>query len=175
METVRKRPTEAYHATTLFEQGMGHVVVARFELSGEAEIGVFLLDVYCLGVKDAFFTRMSVQEYDVVFLASVFSVEGKTAIDPTCARKLVQDAVDYANRLGFEPHPDYREAARVLGGIDPTECNRVFPLGHKGKPFYVQGPHESPARVGQILNQLRTRCGDGNFDFMVLEGGHGLI
>jgi len=168
-----KRPTEAYQSNTLFEQGMGYVTVARFKLSGETEVGVFLIDTYCLGVKNAFFTRVWDHEYDGEFLGKVFAREGKTGISPSCARKLVQDAVEYANQLGFSPHSDYREAARVLGGIDPSKCERTFVFGSEGKPFYVQGPDDSPARVQAILGQLRNRSGDGNFDFVLSEGSQG--
>lgn len=62
MDKVRKRATEAYYSTSLFDKGIGYVVVARFKLVGEAEIGVFLVDVFCLGVKNAFFTRVSERE-----------------------------------------------------------------------------------------------------------------
>ena len=41
---------------------MGHAAVARFRGS-DVEMGVFLLDVFCLGVKDAFYTRVSSAEY----------------------------------------------------------------------------------------------------------------
>jgi hypothetical protein len=58
MGTNRKRPPEAYASSSLFEQGIGHITLARFKTSGKTEIGVFLVDIYCLGVKDAFFTPL---------------------------------------------------------------------------------------------------------------------
>ena len=43
---------EALWPKDLFEQGIGWVIVARFKSAGQrVEAGVFLLDVYCLGVK----------------------------------------------------------------------------------------------------------------------------
>ena len=41
-----KRATEAFVTGNLFEFGLGHVVFARFR-GGDAELGVFLVDVYC--------------------------------------------------------------------------------------------------------------------------------
>ena len=173
MDAIRKRPPEAYYSTTLYDQGIGHVIVTRFKLSGEAEIGVFLVDVFCLGVKDAFYTRLWDQEYDGSFLAKVFGPEGMTPIAPACARKLVEDAVEYANQWGLAPHADYRAARRVFGGIDARQCDRTFTFGKDGKPFYIQGPNESPARVQAIMRQLETRCGAGHFDFFVLTDSAG--
>jgi hypothetical protein len=173
MDKVRKRSTEAYYSTTLFDDGIGHVVVARFKLSGEAEVGVFLVDVFCLGVKDSFYTRMWEQEYDGVFLTKVFGHEGMTPIEPACARKLIEDAVAYADRLGLAPDADYRQACRVLGGIDAGQCSRSFTFGKDGKPFYVQGPNDSTARAQEVIGRLRERCGDGHYDFLMLDGSLG--
>ena len=52
MVAPTKRPTEAWHTAGLFDRGFGQVIVARFKGSGEAEVGVFLVDTCCLGVKD---------------------------------------------------------------------------------------------------------------------------
>ena len=71
-----------------------------------------------------------------------------TAIAPSCLVKIVQGAVDYAKSFGLPPHPDYRHTARLLAGIDPSTCPEQFEFGRNGKPFYVQGPHESSARGG---------------------------
>ena len=45
---------EALVSGSIWESGMGHLVLARKEAEGQLLIGVFLVDVYCLGVKDAF-------------------------------------------------------------------------------------------------------------------------
>jgi hypothetical protein len=170
MRTPSKRSPEAFLGANLFEVGLGHVVVSRFKTDW-VEAGVFLLDVYCLGVKDAFFTRMHLSEYEGGFLDRVFADTGREPLEPGCARKLLEDAVEYARRLGFAPHEDYKQACRVLGGIDPRTCTRTFEFGHDGKPLYIQGPHESEARARRILNLLQAHCGDGNYHFMVLVPG----
>lgn len=75
--------------------------------------------------------------------------------------------MDYARGLGFPPHPDYREAARSLEGIDTATCREVFSFGHEGKPFFTSGPNETPARCRQILDTLRERVGPEGFHFTV--------
>jgi hypothetical protein len=46
--------------------------------------------------------------------------------------------------------------------------HQTFTWGKDGKPFFVGGPHDSPARCQQIMNVLTTRLGDGGFGFSVL-------
>jgi hypothetical protein len=162
------RPTEAYISSNLFEAGLGYVAVARFRGSGDAEIGVFLLDTMCLGVKDAFFTRASGSEYDRSILERIVPAANRQPLDPPSARKLVEGAVAYAQSLGLAPHPDYKQGCRVFGGINPADSTATFAFGRNGKPFYVQGPHDSFAKCQRILNQLRARCGNDGFDFLVL-------
>ena len=161
------RPPEAYVSSNLFEAGIGHVAVTRFRGSGDAEVGVFLLDNFCLGVKDAFYTRVSSAEYDSSVLARIIPAANRKSLDLPSARKLVESAVAYAQNLGLAPHPDYKQGCRVFGGIKSSDSTATFTFGRNGKPFYVQGPHDSFAKCLRIMTLLRARCGTDGFDFLV--------
>ena len=39
-----------------------------------------------------------------------------------------------------------------------------YTYGKEGKPFYMNGPYESPADIDRILNTLTKKCGAGGFD-----------
>jgi hypothetical protein len=123
-----------------------------------------------LGIKDAFYTRASQVEYERTILERILPAANRKPIDPPSARKLVEDAVAYAQHLGFAPHPDHKAACRVFGGINAAESTASFIFGKDGKPLYVQGQYDSFEKCLRILNQLRARCGDDNFDFMVVGG-----
>jgi len=161
-----KRSTEAFVAKNLFEVGLGHVVFARFR-GGDAELGVFLVDVYCQGVKDAFYTRVSEARYDTEVVDRLLPAADRRTIDPPSARKLVEAAVAYAQGLGLAPHPDYKAACRVFGGTNATESNTGFTFGKDGKPFYIQGRYDSFERALRVMHQLRARCGKDGFHFLV--------
>ena len=166
-----KRPTEAWCSAVLFKNRFGQVVVARFKLSGDAEVGVFLVDLYCLGIKDAHFVKASALEYDTKILARMAETgEGKESLSPACARKLVEGAVQYAQALGLAPHPDYKKACRVFGGIRSEECDRAFTYGKDGKPLLVQSPNDSPAFVQHVMTTLTRRLGTDGFHY-ILEAG----
>jgi hypothetical protein len=162
-----KRLPEAFRSATLFESGIGYVVVSRFKGDGRVESGCFLLDVFCLGVKDALFERFDgISEYQEV-LRDLFRKEGSIALTPSAGRKLVESAVAYAGRFGFAPGADYKVACRVFGGILASACEVEFSFGKDGKPFFVQGPSDSPARCEQILYALESRCGRGNYHYII--------
>ncbi len=165
-----KREPEAYYEAEIFEIGIGQVLVSRFKSGGRVEVGTFLVDVYCLGVKDALFQVIDDSDFCEGFLNQVFP-EGIPSPKPASwGRKLVEDAARYAGSLGIAPHPDYKKGARVFGGIDASECGEKFIFGSKGRPLYVRGPYDDEAMVQRILSVLHAKLGEGGFDYVMPEG-----
>lgn len=151
----------------LFEVGIGNLFFSRPLPSGRVAVGCFLLDVFCLGVKNAFMNIMARDEYSHR-RRSWSTAEILQSMSAACFRKLVEGGVAYARDLGFSPHRDYAEASQVFGDVESTACPTSFEYGHEGKPLYVSGPHETARQVQAILEQLERRLGTGNFDYLVL-------
>jgi yecA family protein len=133
-------------------------------------VGLFLVDVWCLGVKDAF------GEHDIPdgladeLIDNRLSEEQREAVHPTCAKKLIEGASAYAERLGFAPHRDYRKGRKVLSGLDASLCPTEFTFGRNGKPCYMRGPHDDNDRADRILAILTARCGEDGYDFVDVGG-----
>lgn len=151
----------------LFERGIGNLVFSRSLPGGRMTLAMFLLDVFCLGVKDTFFAVVGRDEYDRR-LRSWRESESLQRIDPACLRKLVEGGVVYARELGFNPHADYVVVHKIFGDVEAAACPSHFQYGHAGKPFYISGPHETPTQVRTIVDQLQRRLGSGNFEYLVL-------
>jgi hypothetical protein len=164
-----KHPPEAWRSAELFDSGCGYLVVSRFKADGRVESGFFLLDVFCLGVKDAgFHCFNSIADYRESLLDRLFPNEDPVRMTPAAARKLTEDAISYAMGLGFSPGDDYKKAGRVFGGITTADCNEQFIFGKDDKPLYIQGPSDSPARVERILRALEARCGEDGYQYIVV-------
>jgi hypothetical protein len=163
---MAKHSYEAWCGKKVFNGGMGNVAVCRQKEFGQVMAAVFLLDVYCLGAKNCFVCRFMRSEKREM-LDKIFSIEGRSEMSPACAKKLVLDAVAYARNLGLEPHPDYARAANLLNPIDASQCETAFTFGQEGKPFYIQGPHDSRAFVRHVLTALHRRQGEGNYHFLL--------
>jgi hypothetical protein len=150
----------------IFDSGMGQVIVSRTTGSGVVAAGIFLLDVFCLGVKDAFPMLQPRATYENL-VRQTDHQSPLVQIEPACARKLVEDAVVYARDLGFEPHDNYRVARKVLQDIDATVCEELFTFGKDGKPFFISGPNDSEQRSRQIIETLERRCGADGYHHLV--------
>lgn len=138
-------------------------MVAKKLPDGLIGVGIFLVDVYCLGVKDAFFGSLGAAEYPAT-LDRVLHGE-REAMAPACAKKLIEGSVAYASDFGLTPHRDYRQAKHVLDNIDATECAETFEFGRDGKPYYVSGPNDSPSKSRALIDRLLRRCGAEGFDY----------
>jgi hypothetical protein len=153
-------------AATLKENGMAHVVLSRSLPKDRVAVAVFLVDRYCLGVKDCFGRLCVRAEYDTLCkdLDKKFEMENYTPAD---VRKLVEGAVEYARRLGFEPHPDYHRLKPIFGDIDPQDSSAEFEFGSEGKPLFISGPNDGPNRCRRIISMLHDSCGPQGFHFIV--------
>ena len=156
----------------------------RFENNGQAELihllfvreraqrpwdaGIFLVDMGCMGIKDAFTSTFTGSELDE-FRKKVFP-NGFREEPAAWGRKLYEDAVAYGKSLGFTPPRDVKKAARVLGGVQTADCDETFHFGRDGKPFYVQGALHSDAKARRVLNHLTQRLGSEGFHYLVEDG-----
>ncbi len=148
---------QALVAAEIWKRGIGYLAIAREESPGRLVFGVFLVDVHCLGVKDAFWRDGTLEEFDEV-IRRMGKQLTMSAISPACLAKIVNGAVEYAQSFGFPPHDDFHHAAMLLDGIDTSTCTREFTYGRDGKPFYVRGPNESYARA-EAISQCIQRAG----------------
>jgi hypothetical protein len=123
----------------LFECGAGMVILTRKTGPRSLVMAGFLVDVYCLGVKDAFLRDIEEGEIKAV-LEPFESYAPLEAVDPAYARKLLRDAAAYARSLGLEPHGDYAAAESLFGGAAAEACEVEFQFGYEGKPLYIPGP-----------------------------------
>lgn len=155
-------------STELFEIGIGEVFISRRLPEGNLGVSAFIVDVFCLGVKNAFFRVMSEEEYNGIKQSIAHSGRKLEPIHHSCAKKLLQGAVEYAKNLGFSAHTDYKKAAPLFGNSDASVCPVHFDYGKDGKPFYIRGPNESVNEAIKIVQKLHSRYGEGGFDYLVM-------
>ncbi|BCX82210.1 hypothetical protein MIT9_P1795 [Methylomarinovum caldicuralii] len=149
--------------------GMGSVLLARETPYAEVAVSAFVVDTYCLGVREAFFTVMRKADYlsKLKPMLTKTHAEGVNPVEPCCARKLLQGAAAYAKELGFDPAEEYWRVEKLFGDADPARCETEYTYGHEGKPCYVQGPNDDMKTVRYVLERLTERVGEGNFDYVV--------
>jgi hypothetical protein len=144
--------------------GLASILVARdLKHTNKALVVGFLLDTWCLGVKNALPADPMTPTHLAEHRHAYFSAhQAHRQIPAALARDLVFGAETYARTLGFQPNEDFEEAAAVLGESDqPSPIH----FGRDGKPFYVNGPYDHPSSVLATLNRT---VGKGNYDYAII-------
>jgi hypothetical protein len=147
-------------------QGFAQVFVARTHKQ-QLSVCSYLVDYWCLGVKNALGPKkMSKIDYEAMLQSTSQRFhENIVEISLEQAQAIVFGGVDYAAKLGFEPHPDFAAAQPHLGLRPDTLLSIEF--GKDGKPFYMDGPYDNPSKIIAKLNQS---VGAGNYDFIMSMG-----
>jgi hypothetical protein len=119
----------------------------------------YLVDTFCLGVKDALGPELMRSREVPGFVRTYFAAFPAPALAAPIelAQHLVHGAVAFAAGLGFEPHADFGAVRDQLGELREP-CAITF--GREGRPLYIQGSFEDPIAV---METLRTTVGPDGF------------
>ena len=152
--------------------GLTPVVVAREQEPGRVMFGVYLVDLYCLGVKDAF-TKADFSlarfESELPMLCSGKPEECSVEL----AHEVIYGALEFAAELGFQPYPDFKALLADIM-LDPPDAHpRVDKVvfGKDGKPFFVSGPYDDQYKIASVLEKQNRTAGDGKFNYLAGFGG----
>jgi hypothetical protein len=151
------------------EQGVAHVVIARKHTNGNITACMYLVDLFCLGIKNTqYFFNIPETEYQEMkenMEHIVFE-----PISYTLAHNIVFAGLEYAEDYGFKPHKDFTSITQFMLEEDTEDVELIeIECGKNGKPFYVNGPYEDQAKINQTIAQLKRTAGIGNFDFEIID------
>lgn len=144
------------------QKGIACIVVARQHLSGNYTTGQYLVDTFCLGMKDA----------SAYF--NIIPKELKELIDqlPHCTEitynevhNLIYGAIAYAQEeVDIEPHPNF-ELAQYLLEEDTDDIPLIeYEYGKDGKPFFVA---QTYLEASKYLPKLQKRYGE-SLSYLIL-------
>lgn len=157
---------DSWVSEDLWAEGLGWVTLSRRLPNGSIALAVFLIDRYCLGVKDVMAEILGPSEY----AANMQRMRGRFIIKnlpPETVRKFVEGAVAYAASHGIRPHADYHKAKLIFGDLDPAASTEDLEFGKGGKPFFVAGPYDDMVRCDRILKTLEASCGPDGYHYAI--------
>ena len=136
------------------QSGLATIIVIRKNReTGQFSFVSFLVDVFCLGLKNALF-QIGVDAGTVVDYIAIYP-QSFTEIEYEECRGIVLGAIDYAKNLGFEPHDDWEKVKGFIEYDRPYMTNHEF--GKNGKPFYIEGPDDNVEKIMQVLGKQPSR------------------
>ena len=136
--------------------GLVAVLIAREAGRSRLSVCGYLVDVYCLGVKNVVGPLLMNASQCAEFTRKYFSAfdEPPIAAPLDLAQNLVYGAVDFARSLGLEPADGFEDVKDHLGSwCGPSSIG----FGLDGKPFYIEGPYDDADRILQRLERAASR------------------
>lgn len=147
------------------ERGLAHILLSRTQPDGRIVAGVYLVDIFCLGLKNTF-ARANLSEwtYETKLRAPIREQQGLQPCAVDLAHTIIYGAIDYARQFGFYPQRDFELSCSILQKRDSLVLRDDVEFGKDGKPLYISGPDDN---VRKITRQLQNVAGEGNFDFII--------
>jgi hypothetical protein len=172
MEAARKIPMDKVFSDYGYSgSGLVQFVVTRKRPNGTFLMGMYLVDMFCLGLKSTGF-RQTMTQYELDDFVKTMEQHSRmkfNAVDPNLAFNIIYGAIEYAEDLGFDiMDKDFEHTEYILPPVESIEYVDVE-FGQDGKPFYFSGPYDN---VGKNLAILNKSVGEGNYIYVAnIEGG----
>ena len=143
------------------KSGVANVLVSRAHINGNFTVGIYLIDLRCLGIKDsAFKFNIPIDEFE-----DLVSYMNGEVIDYNMAHNIIYGAESFAESCGFKPHPDWKVGQFILEEDDDRIPIIAIEFGENGVPAYYVGPHDDAVAINRILFTLDKQVGMGNYFF----------
>ena len=146
------------------ESGMAHILLSRKQPDGDLTFASYLVDVFCLGLKDTMCNvDMSSSRLNRELKAMLYGDDPPISCSPHFVNQIIYGAIEYAAELGFRPNKDFRHSQYVLEERDSSQEVYDVSFGKDGKPFFVAGPHDDARR---IMAMLERKLGQDGFHYL---------
>jgi len=148
--------------------GLIEVLVARQQPDGNICYGFYLIDNFCLGLKNTLArTSLSPARYQKD-VESKFRGTPPVKCSPELAHQMIYGAIEYAAKYGFSPQKDFELTQYLLAPRGELAEPYKLTFGQDGKPLFVAGPYDD---AKAIIKQLEQTAGPGNFNYLApMEG-----
>ena len=142
--------------------GLGHVVVTRRHTGGNVSVGCYLVDTFCLGVKDSLY-RLRMTPYEFSFFMEPLEREGVEECSYEEAHNWIYGAIDFAEEGGIKPDKSFALTKYILEEDTDDVPLIEYEFGKDGQHFLVV---DSELEASKYLPTLRKTLSD-DFDFMI--------
>lgn len=157
-ERVRTLPIgKCYINPNWEENGMAHIIVTRNRAGGNIVYASFLIDTFCLGVKDAEYAINLTPEDLEDTLKHFRSTHDMEEIEYVKVHNLIYGAIEFAEEGGINPVKEFTTASYALSEDTDDIPIIEYEYGKDGKHFLIIG---EDGKERKYLKTLLDHLGD---------------
>jgi len=150
------------------ELGMANCLVARQHSSGKFTFALYMVDLFCLGMRDTVYYYNETEEQLKHFYEENVGGPALSEVSYALVHNIIYSGVAYAQDLGFQPHRNFA-VSRFILDEDTDEVELIeIESGMNGKPLFVHNGDVSAKVFNQTIERLKKAVGEGNFEVLDL-------
>ena len=142
--------------------GEGHIIVSRKHTGGRVSMAVYLVDIWCVGVKDTFY-RLRLEDYEFKELIDTYRL-GLRECSYDEAHNWIYGAIAFAEEAGIEPDKSFKITQYMLEEDDDNIPLIEYEYGKDGKHTLVA---HSRLEASRYMPLLEKNLGHGNYDYIL--------
>lgn len=163
-EKARLLPIDSCYVNSNWKQtGLANVIVVRRHNQGTYTFGCYLVDTFCRGVYDSFYSFSIDESQFREILDGIDSVYGIEEVDYEVAHNIIYGAIAFAEEVDIHPCKEFLLTQYILEEDDDKVPLIEYEFGRDGKYFLCV---HSKYEASLYLPTLRKHLGD-DFDFLV--------
>lgn len=150
-----------YVSDDMTECGEGYVFVTRRHTGGKVSMAMYLVDTYCIGVKDSFF-RLRLEEDELEEMLDRAPDIRECSYEE--AHNWVYGAIAWAEEAGIEPDKSFAVTKYMLEEDSDDIPLIEYEFGRDGKHLLMAN---SNLEASRYIPLLKKNLGEGNFAFTI--------
>lgn len=145
------------------QSGLATIVVARRHVSGNYTLGIYLTDIFCLGVKDSFYRfNISVEDYEEY--KEHLSEFGKMQpISYNEVHNIIFGSIAFAEEIGIDPCKSFKQTQYLLEEDSDDIPLIEYEFGKDGKPCLMVSSALEGSRYLPLLEEFTG----GDFQYFI--------
>ena len=156
---------KCYVSEDIDRAGEGHVIVSRIHTGGRVSVAFYLVDIWCVGVKDSFY-RFRMEDYEFEEMMEGYRV-GIRECSYDEAHNRIYGAIAFAEGAGIAPDKSFSVTKYMLEEDTDDIPLIEYEYGCKGKHTLIT---RSNLEASRYLPLLKKNLGEGNYDFIIKVG-----
>lgn len=142
--------------------GEGHVIVTRKHTGGKISMAVYLVDIWCVGVKNSFY-RLRLMDSEFENFIYTYKI-GLRECSYDEAHNWIYGAIAFAEEAGIKPDKSFNITQYMLEEDDDSIPLIEYEYGKNGKHTLVI---HTRLEASRYLSLLEKNLGKGNYDFIL--------